>query len=215
MNWYKKAQWGSGGLRGEWWFRDGRADFADQDIGDDGHASMAIDSARHEIADYYYGLLKEHSKELSQIGLDETGSSPSSSRYRGDDADHIRESYKNLIDHASEHGSDVDDRILNELVAKYGSECIDAALREDANAARMWGLKQGWIRVQGNNLEIWQLNNRALSNIVHGLWEAYGEQLSNETKFNIEIVPSRQTYFGIPLEVLESQDVGAIRAYKD
>lgn len=215
MNWYKKAQWGSGGLRGEWWFRDGRADFADQDIGDDGHASMAIDSARYEISDYYYSLLKEHSKELSEIGLDETGSSPSSSRYRGDDAEHIVESYKNLIDHASEHGSDVDDKILGELVAKYGSECIDAALRGDGNAARTWGLKQGWIRVHGNNLELWQISSDVLRNIVHGLWDAYGEQLSNDTKFNIEIASSRKTYFGVPLEVLEGGNVGAIRAYQD
>lgn len=215
MNWYKKAQWGSGSLRGEWWFRDGRADFADQDIGDNGHASMAIDSARHEIADYYYFLLKEHSKELSQIGLDETGLPPSSSRRGWDEAENIRESYKNLIDHASEHGSNVDDRILNELVAKYGSECIDAALREDGNAARMWGLKQGWIRVLGNYLEVWQLNDSTLRDIVRGLWEAYEESITMETKFNIEIASSKQYYSGVPLEVFESGNLAAIRAYKD
>ena len=68
MNWYKKAQ-SKAELRGEWWFRDGYAHFADGDIGDYNHAAMAIEWARDEISSDFWSILEKYKSKLEEIEI--------------------------------------------------------------------------------------------------------------------------------------------------
>jgi len=212
MSWYKIAQHSAGNLRGEWWFRDGHADFADGDIGDYNHASMAIESAQGEISSDFSSILQKYRSKLEEMGIwDKVGH-----------AEFMEGEFKEALDaimdadYGSSHEGIYED-IVNEITAKHGTDCAKAALREDGDAAITWGLKKGWVRCHGNYLEVWMLNSAILSSIVDGLYSAYGEEglLGDKTELSIEQRSNKAYFPGVPLSVLESGNIMSLAAYKD
>lgn len=210
MNWYKKAQQ----LHGEWWIIDGHAQYADQDIGDIGHAAMARQYALHNISDYYFSLLKDRRSELEAIGLGSDGFPIGEGGGHGMEEDEVvAESFTHVMDNSSEHDSNLSDSIESALIAKFGQDCIDAALHDKTGSAVKWGLQQGWIRMTRNYLEIWALNQATFDSMVEGIVDAYGEGLKDETTFNLDIVPRSLFYKGIPFKVLEDRNFLGLRAF--
>jgi hypothetical protein len=210
MNWYKKAQQ----LHGEWWIIDGNAEYADQDIGDVGHAAMARSYALHEISDYYFSLLGDHRLDLEAIGLDSDGFPLGQGGGHGmEEDDMVAESFRHVMDNSFEHDSKLSDSIESALIAKFGQDCIDAALHDKTGSAVRWGLQKGWIRMTRNYLEIWELNQKTFDNMVEGIVDAYGESLKDETTFSLDIVPKSLFYAGVPFSILEDRNFLALRAF--
>ena len=211
MNWYKKAQ-SKAELRGEWWFRDGNADFADGDIGDYNHAAMAIESAQGEVSSDLYSILQKYRSKLEDMGIwDKVGH-----------VDFMEGQFKEAIDaindadYGSSHQGIYED-IVNEITAKHGADCAKAALNEDGDAAISWGLKQGWVRCHGNYLEVWTLNSSVIDTMLDGIYSAYGDSglLKDSTEFSIELRSNKTFFPGIPLNVLSEKNILSIAAFRE
>ena len=211
MNWYKTAQ-SKAELRGEWWFRDGYAYFADGDIGDLNHAAMAIEWAQDEISSDFWSILEKYKSKLEEIGIWE----------KVGHVDFEFGGFKKAIDvimdadYGSRHEGIYED-IVNEITAKHGADCTKAALKEDDDAAISWCLKQGWVRCHGNYLEVWHLTSSVMDTILEGIHSAYGDSalLKGSTEFSIELRSNKAFFPGIPLDVMEEKNMLSIAAFRE
>lgn len=76
----------------------------------------------------------------------------------------------------------------------------------------------GWIRVAGNNVQVWTLDNNVLKEIADGLYEIYGEdgddvENSNSMRFNIEVSSSNKYFERVPFRVIAQENVALLREY--
>lgn len=211
-----------GTLRGEWWFQDGQAIFADGDVGDVNHENVVIDTLRREI--------------LEDLGVD-----TSRYEYLPEISDLKDKIFQNIGDEFTSteleywNNDEFNEAIISYLTRK-GDKDIDNKLyyirghdkRGRTLDAREYALVHwGWQRVKGNTIQTQTLTRKDLENIVSGLWEAYGEQLdetnederdemnpSGEHTFNIEVMSTRSYYQNIPMSVLSKKDPTALNAYR-
>ena len=205
MNWYKRAQ---KQLRGEWWFIDGEARYADIDIGDMSHEMMAIEHAAGQIEDSFFDILKSMNSQLHEIGVEVSGMSPN---YDEDSAltkifDNIR--YKDTED------TGFAESIYDQLVSMHGKETVDVGLNKGGSDPVQWGLKQGWVRCKGNWLEVWAITSETLNCAVGGLWEAYGEELTDDTLFHIDQASNRRYFEDVPLKVMEEKNPSSLLHFR-
>jgi hypothetical protein len=207
MNWYKLAQLhGDKGerLRGEWWFIDGQAYFADMDVNDVGHEGVAQEWAASMISDALAELIRKNENQIKAAG----GDVGSILRYLNDEPDAAE-----VMRKVSYIDDDLHERIQAELVAQFGEETVGVAMRE--GDGRLWGLKRGWIRCKGNWLEMMNINSTSLKNAAEGIGGAYGEEVNDNTPFNIEQTSNRRSFSNVPLYVIEKGNPGLLLQYRD
>lgn len=82
---------------------------------------------------------------------------------------------------------------------------------------REYGMRRlGWVRVQGDNVQTWDLDKAKLNEIANGLWDAYAEEdeanMEGET-FNIEVMSTGKYYTDVPWDVIAEQKMGELRQY--
>jgi hypothetical protein len=202
MNWYKRAQ---KQLRGEWWFIDGEARYADIDIGDTSHEGMAREYAAGQIADSLFNILESMKSQLHEIGVEVSGMSQS----RYDENYKLTEIFDNIGDKDTED-TGLAESIYEQLVSMHGKETVDVGLDKGGSDPIQWGLKQGWVRCKGNWLEVWAITNCA----VDGLWEAYGEELTDDTLFHIDQASNRRYFEDVPLKVMEEKNPSSLLHFR-
>ncbi len=209
-------------LRGEWWFEDGNATFADGDVGDMNHEAHVIsrlkcqilDSLSVDVSDYehipeFYDLKDEI---FQNIGDELTPEELED--WKQDEINSVIASY------LTRHGeSNIKERL--QYIRGHSDKGQTLDVRE--YALTHWG----WQRVKGNVIQTQTLTSKDLQNIVNGLGEAYNEELDEkdeenvsednpfgEVTFNIEVMSTRSWYTGIPISVLEKKNPVALNPYR-
>lgn len=182
-------------IRGEWWIDDsGTALYADGDLGDMGHEAFIVDALCRRIL------------EAMDIDADECGS---------------LENWDKKIKHKMEE--DEFDGDMEEYIEKISkSVWKDPGQRKEAIAiawgqgdARKYGMEyDGWKRVQGNNIETWELTKDDLKNIGDGIYDASGgEDIGEDETFNIYVFSTKTWYQDVPWSVISEDDPGKLQIY--
>ena len=192
-------------FRGEWWFGDGTAMFADGDVGDINHEGMVIDRLKREI-------------------IDALGGDASNDEHAGDFDDYADEIFEHIGDEFTpEELEDWNDRSYFNAIKSYITRTGSVELKEkflyaysSNKDARDYALKYwNWQRVKGNVIQTHTLSARDIHNIINGLWDAYGEELDDpEAVFYIEVMATRSFYEDIPWQVLKKGDPTSLNAYR-
>lgn len=201
-------------LRGEWWFQDGNAQFADGDVGDMNHEAHVIDLLKRQL--------------LLSLGIDKDY------EYAPDFSDLTGEIYENIKDDLTEEEKELWNEDYQLVIIKYLERNGETNAREKMSYvnghhdAREYALKNwGWQRVKGNVIQTQTLTTKDLQNIVNGLYDAFGEELDKkeeseitdlnpfgEVSFNIEVMATRSWYVGVPISILEKRNPVALNPYR-
>jgi hypothetical protein len=192
-------------LRGEWWFEDGQALFADGDVGDTNHEGMVIDRLKREI-------------------IDELGGDASDSEYVEDFDAYAEDIFEHIgSDFTPEEIEDWKEEdyfsVIKSYILRVGSyelkEKFLYAYSSNKDAREYALIHWGWQRVKGNVIQTQTLTSRDIKNISNGLYEAYGEQLEDpEVTFEIEVMATRSYYTEVPWPVIQKDDPTALNAYR-
>jgi len=195
-------------LRGEWWFDDGQAIFADGDVGDVNHEGYVIDILKRQIIDALGGDASdlEHVEDFD------------------DCKDEIFQEIGNDLDRKEREDWEEGQwfsAIMSYVKRKGSTELKEKLAYAFGNKdAREYALIHwGWQRVKGNVIQTQTLTRKDLEHIVSGLWEAYGEELNaepgeEEHTFFIEVMSTRSLYENVPISVLEKKDPTALNQYR-
>ena len=179
---------------GEWWIIDGSAIYADGNIGDMNHEGYVIDHIRSK-----YGCVdmewREYKKSLAIEKFEEEfGETPT----------------EEYIDDNQQQMDDLMLKKLNEM----GMTNEEYVIAEENGDARKYGLeKLGWKRVARNNIETFTLTVEDLQEISNGLYDAYGDEIKDSTKFNIEVISTRAFYTDVPYSIISEYHTSSLRIY--
>jgi len=211
-----------GRLRGEWWFEDGQAVYADGDTGDINHEGRVIDALRREILDAlgvdagnhdYAPDFNDVKDEIIQNIGDELNAEELEA-WKNDEFAEV------VISYLKRKG---DSKIDNKIYYIRGHDSKGKTLDAREYALVNWG----WQRVKGNVIQTQTLTSKDLNSIVSGLWDAYNDELENrdegrvsnenpqgEQTFDIEVMSTRSWYQGVPWSVLEKKNPTSLNPYR-
>ena len=202
------AKWSAGKrtLRGEWWIRDGQAEFADDYANHEGVArSQALTDMFDLLRDdpEYSGfmdLARENEWEDLDSWLDV---SPSEIQHQiamlVRDGRPVERSW---------NVADIVDGWIDGIVAKRGGEDPNrirvmlqtaTGLRDDY---RDYAFELGWIRVAGNNLEVRGLTDAKLRQLADGVYDIMGEEALTQV-FTLEDTMRDRIFHDVPFSALE------------
>ncbi len=186
-------------LDGEWWIIDGKAHFADGEVGDFNHEAYVIEYAQNLLMDGEDDWESWKSSRSIQI-YEEI-----KNNYSEDEAYEMRNEAENdsenfIITHMDEVGLD--------------SDTFFIANGNSSKDPREWSMKKfGWKRMSGNSITTWTLSSSDLESIKRGIWDAFEpEQLDREV-FNIEVMSNKKMFWSVPLDVIESGNIRKLMEY--
>lgn len=215
----------------EFWLDHGSATYANGNIGDDNHESLALqqmayaagldnvtqmlglrDGATWEDAEHNFSQMAESiadSQNTSRIGDPED--SPAD-QFSPEIAQYFKELYR---EHGEDWWSEVDLGVILEpyYVRDHSDGTPQGAKRakdEFGNLisgmrdARQYAKKHmGWQAVRGKNIELHELNESSASHLAEGLEDAYHNPSGHS--FNIEVEhPIKYMMYGVPFEDIRS-----------
>ena len=195
MNWYKLFKIAYNDIRGEFWIDDsGTATDAGPD-GDYNHEGYARESVQYRFMDgenweeYKESLVMEKLSELC-----------------GELKTYVQ------IELCKEQHDE--DDLLDQAIKEIGMTDEEFEIAEGHGDARSFAMKNwGWKRLEGNNVETWNLTEKDLKIIGDGLYDAYYENVDNAT-FNIYVYSNKKWFSDIPWSAIEEMDFGAIARNK-
>jgi hypothetical protein len=193
-------------FRGEWWFEDGQAIYADGDVGDTNHEGRVINILKMQIVD--------------ELG----GDTSNDVEYAGEFDDYADEIFEHIGgEFTPEELEDWKEGKYFDAIKSYIVRAGSMELKEkflyafsSNKDAREYALKYwGWQRVKGNVIQTWTLTTQDLKNITSGLYEAYDEELNEpDAVFFIEVMTTRSFYEDVPWRVLQKDNPTALNAYR-
>ena len=207
MNWYKYSLLliKESGVSGEFWITDDGIAIDASDIGDYNHEAYAIETAQYELAEDedYEGwklakvaeILEIQKQELEskKIELEEAGKDTSKI---DDELYSIWEKSRNPDYHAYE--------LITDHAESLGINLATFDVAEGHGDARQYAIKVwGWKRLEGSNVETWNLTESDLRSIANGLYDAYNDDVLTET-FDIYTLSNQGWYQNVPWEAIES-----------
>lgn len=201
MNWYRFLKLSS--IHGEYWIMDGQAVPAD---GEDNHESYVIGTI-YESHNLVSGVLENPSSRWQLI--------------------------QQLASKLPVNGANFNDPDDPILVTIGNSQILEAAgftpaeiaivqrqRYQDMNCGRDFGMKEwGWKRVEGQNIETWNLTpadlqtiSRGIDNIIddEGRFDDDGE-IDFDPLFNIYVHTGHRWFRDVPLSRIESGNIGGRR----
>lgn len=166
-------------IRGEWWIVDGQPMLADGDTGDINHKRMVVDYiyAQYDLdPDTFYFDIDEINGIIGQMN----------DFHSNEDIVKYCEDYR------------IDENIVRDILRRVeGITEDEKSVLLGGMDARDYGLKYlGWIRVKGNNIETWIIDDSTLREIANGMSDAseMEEEELNEEEFYIDVLSTRTTY---------------------
>jgi hypothetical protein len=175
--WYRLSR-----IKGEYWLTDNGHLFADGDVGDDNHEMLAeshiLGQLGNDIGDEDWGTQTMYN--ARNMFYDAVGDP---NRYLGQMEEYIeglQEQYgEDWADYADYENyllwlntRDITDENEKERITKWVAQEI-----KGAKDSRQYVSKQyDWVRVQGNNIEVWELNNLARLRIKRQMQDIYYEE---------------------------------------
>jgi hypothetical protein len=211
---------------GEWWLKpNGEAEFADGDVGDYNHDMLA---AQHIFNEMNFDIPNPYASYNADDTYNDGPFSQSDANtyfwdtYAGENG----EVPKKMLDYKEEisklHGADIDEvdlDLVHYLAWKATRNIVNPQDRkivfnntfikykhmwDGLNRAREYAMEHfGWHRLAGNNIETWKLTPEILSNMVNGLYEAFGKDVETMT-FNIDIKSPPMYLAKIPFNEISS-----------
>jgi hypothetical protein len=185
-------------LAHEYWFHNKQIEFADGDIGDKNHQIIAEDY----ILNHYIPRPPEHLETLSKGTLNQA------SAYDETFLQYLMDKYKYDRDYAQSNA--YFGNYLRWLMT--GDDESEAPVVHEVLSAlkdpRKYAVENlGWIRVQDDSIETYNLDQSHLDEIMTGLYELYGDVVYN-MKFNFETHSPRKYFENVSFAEIES---GSIR----
>ena len=208
--------------QGEYWLRDGTAEYADGDVGDLNHEMIA---EQHLLGNLGYDL-SDDAQSLEDANHTFTGYVDEHQRgYAQPD------SFSQAAE--AEHGPDWHQWVDIEDYLRHKN--VSAATPKNQDYKRRWfdeqfagfkdprthAVKQwGWQRLQGKDVELWDLSQKAIENLARGLKDAYssenggfleededGNSAMQDMTFNIDIRSQGKTLYDVPFSEIEDGTV--------
>jgi hypothetical protein len=213
MNWFERYKMDMrkfAAVRGEWWIVDGRAQYADGDVGDYNHEAMAIEAAQMILKDE---MLKDPVlQQAANIIFGEQGN------YDSWDPIATRSYLLDWADGAMSNGElteDEADDIYAAIANRTGvdRETIDVAMGGDHEDARNFAMKKwGWKRLAGKTVEMWTMTPGDTKDLAEGIWDAYDDE-AELVRYEIYVHGNNTHYTEVPFEAIEKGPM-AIHQYR-
>jgi hypothetical protein len=192
-------------VSGEFWVDDmGQAVYADGDIGDKNHEMIVIESILYghdvdpeEYEADYSTIAKVINKVLSLQPL---------------------WSEEEMLPNLKEEFDEFTDDQLENLIGEAPLFTKDElAVLEGDMDARDYGLKYlGWIRIKGNEVQVYELTDgdqlKTVINALYDQGEIEDEPEAEET-FNIEVIKTKVYYTDVPMSTMEDGNLSSLRVY--
>jgi hypothetical protein len=183
------------GLRGEWWIDDsGFGTFADGDVGDTNHESQAFWSALgidpEESTEYRRKRIEQNEDEV----LEFKAKHPEDEDLQEADAYDIAKSLEEVYP-----GSGINlVQTIGLLVMGADAKAVEYFESTSSDAREYMMENEGWIRVSGNNFQLMDFDDDALSRIKDFLGQEYPEDESlEEDSFAIEELKKGGKFFSL------------------
>lgn len=196
-------------MRGEFWADDlGNLFGADGEIDDSNHESIAVDYITREIFDAldfklssvcedWAGSIEFHKTELCQFLSCEEVSLRSK----------IKEQIILNLENDSAHSVP---NFSNTEILEFALDCVfgfqDPKLYMVQHA--------GWIRVHGNNIEIWKIDAQTLDILATTIYNIDNKKPHRSERFVLESRGEGICYNNVPYVVIERADLNALQKYK-
>lgn len=167
----------SGKVRGEYWIIDGRAEFADGDVGDQNHEMVALNSVAADYLDALLDYAEELGVDTEEIGIHDEPFTTATELMRA------------IYDALLERG--VASVKASEWIIKRLEANMEVyKLLAGGGDARLHVMKhKGWIAVRSNNIEIFGYDQENKRNVVGGIEEILDqegiEEPDEEVEFNL------------------------------
>lgn len=167
----------SGKVRGEYWIVDGRADFADGDIGDQNHEMIALNSVAADYLDALVDYMEELGIDTEEIGIHDEPFTTASEL--------MQTIYNALL------GRGVASVKVSEwIVKRLGANMEVYKLLSGGGDARLHVMKhKGWVAVRSNNIELFGYDQEKRRDIVGGIEDILDqegvEEPDEEIEFNL------------------------------
>jgi hypothetical protein len=201
----------------EYWIIDGEAVLADVDINDMSHEAYVIQHLASIFLNYfdidtdYPETLDKFEQEILNYFID-TGiieDENQKEEYNNDPANFILNYL--LKNHLRDFNND-EKQLTDAFFLAYGSSGM--------MDARNYGMKYlGWIRIAGNNIQLWKISNESLNNISRGLNSVFEQESKEdseiqESTYNIEFMKTKKYFVDVPITVIDSGDITQLLAYR-
>ena len=186
-------------IANEYWFHDNNVEFADGSIVDKNHEMIAEDFLIREKANlpYLFEYLETvNMQDLNNLAFEDQ-----------DFLDFLMNTYnydeRDAIDNA--YGGNYLLWLMTGQIENPTAEYTEliSALKDPR---KYMVDNRGWIRVVGNVIETYNLDQKHLHEIISGLYEVYGEEAEN-MKFEIEITSLGKWFENVPFHELETGQI--------
>jgi hypothetical protein len=175
-------------MPGEWFLVEGKAEYAEGDIGEYNHEAIVRRNVLYKLADAANDFLD------ADINLDDKYIDETTLEY--------------IIGQQVEGASDP-----QAVMDKMGITQKEVDVVLGRGNATDYGIEElGYVRVAGNNVELSGLTGSKMRDIADGLYDAGGESVEGMT-FNIEDSATTKFYKDVPFPVLSSGRMKALRDY--
>lgn len=197
-NWYNKSICVASSLSGEWWIQNGRAIYADGDIGDSNHRTIVISYVQSQYSDTENISWDMFEEDLVRNAVKEKGL---------DWNDPSTYSYNDIIDEELKKLGMTDEEIS---IARGGNEQGGDPIK--------YGMKVlGWKRVKGDSIETYSLTRDDLSDIISGInniAESSGIESEEDFTVDIEVNANSTIFIDVPYSVLSQKDPSLLYQYR-
>jgi len=221
MNWYRRLKLAQ--VSGEWWIDDsGSAMYADGDVGEYNHEMHVIDAVRNKYLDipefadpnsneFIDAYIQENWEETVEWMISVERLITEDERqmaYSGAQNESVNNPGETFFELASNNMA------LSDILKMNGASDEEADIGIGQGDVRLYAAKNwGWVRVQGRELEAYQLTSSTLSRISNGLYDAYGEEAESST-YNVFSYANKKWFNDVPFDVLSSGSPVSLREYQ-
>jgi hypothetical protein len=173
-------------IKGEYWIIDGRADFADGDIGDKNHEMIAIEHVCSKYLDDIYQYAK-------QIGIENLPSLSSLEDEPVESTQSIlnlvfRKLFATGINGRPKYTSNNQIYLEIERGCGVNGEALQVILQSNNSDPRLYVMKnEGWIAIRNNNIELYGIDQNKLKELSSGLDDIIDQETGWAGEDEVEI----------------------------
>jgi hypothetical protein len=158
-------------IRGEYWIQDGRVDFADGDVGEQNHEMVALNAIASDHIDRIFEYAEELGVDTSEFD-----------RYDEHAFSSATEVMQAIHWALKERGSVDDAEVMKELgmdletykILGFGGSIPHSGSAMDPRIYMM--VREGWIAVRSNNVELHGFDQEKKKNLIGGLEEILDQE---------------------------------------
>jgi hypothetical protein len=196
-------------VRGEYWIVDGDAEYADGDNGDQNHEMIAeqfmLGQLGYDLDDS--GGDTESAQSYDDASRMFTNTLNQNDEYASGDFNKYVEYLKSLNQDDEDYDWTYDAELKDYLLFKNNNSPQAQHVVEGFKDPRTFVIQNhGWIRLEGQHVQLWDLTPATLQSLTSGLYSAYDEDAESVT-YHIEIDSKRRYLQAVPLDAIADGSV--------